>query len=140
MNRSLALALFVSLVTGCARLPKGHRLVSVGFRVDPLDHKAQEAIEQIEIVARSAVVHRVRKLPTDWTAGVSRQQDGFVSWLLGCGHQNFAVSDIHRFDGTMSLGVPEREQPEIKVTIWITRGPLGPGRIVALGGNDLELK
>lgn len=140
MKRSLALAVLVSLAVGCARLPKDREVVSLHFRDHPLDLKADEAIEQIEIVAPSAVVHRVGKMPTDWTAGVSREQDGLASCVLGCSHQHFAVSDIHSFDGVVSLGVPPKEQPKIKVTIWVTRGPLGPGRIIDLDENDLILE
>lgn len=123
-----------------ARLPKDHKVVSVAFRDDPLDHKAEEAIDQIEIVAPSAAVHRVRKMPPDWTAGLSGQNGDPGRCVLGCAHQHFAVSDIHTFDGLVSLSVPAELQPEIKVRIGVTRGPLGPGREVTLDEKDLVLK
>jgi hypothetical protein len=115
-------------------------VVSVGFRGDPLDHSAEEAIEQIEIVALSGVVYRVGKMPTDWKAAISGQHLDSVSCVLGCDHQSFAVSDIHTFDGLVSLEVPAQHKPEIKVCIWVTRGPLGPGRITTLDETDLVLK
>jgi hypothetical protein len=140
MNRSLTLTLLILLAVGCARLPKDQKVVSLCFRNDPVDHKAEEAIEQIEIVAPSVVVHRVRKMPTNWTVGVSRPQNGSARCVLGCDHLYFAVSDINSFDGLVSLYVPAKDSPEIKVRIFITRGPLGPGRIINLAEKDLVLK
>ena len=85
MKRLLALALLPLLAVGCARLSSNHKVVSAGFRDDPLDHKAEEAIEQIEIVAPSAVVHRVGKVPTDWTVGVRGQSGKSVTCVTDPG-------------------------------------------------------
>ncbi len=140
MKGSLILTLLLSFTVGCARLPKDQKLVSLWFRDDPLANNAEEAIEQIEIVAPAAVVHRVHTLPTDWTAGVSRPPNGLARCILGCDHNYFAVSDIHHFDGRVSLCVPAQALPEIKVQIFVTRGPLGPGRIITLAEKDVVLK
>jgi hypothetical protein len=141
MKTSVAVAIFAFLAAGCAQLPKHHRVASLNFRRDPVDHTAEEAIEQIEIIAPSARVHRVGNLPTNWSAGVSARRDGPVECTLNCLHQSFAEPDIRVFDGLVRLLVAESDaHPEVKVRLWITRGPLGPGRIIALSTNDFALK
>ncbi len=116
-------------------------MASLSFRRDPLDHPAEEAIEQIEIIAPSARVHRLGKIPTDWSAGVSGGQNGPAECTLNCAHQSFAEPNIHVFDGLVSFVVPESAaRPEARVRLWITRGPLGPGRIIDLSTNDFALK
>jgi hypothetical protein len=141
MKIPAAIALLACLAIGCAQLPKDHRVASLSFRNDPVDHRAEEAIEQIEIVAPSARVYRVGKMPIDWSAGVSGRQDGPVECTLSCAHQSFAEPDIHVFEGLVSFLVPESDAlPAAKVRLWITRGPLGPGRIIILSTNDFVLK
>ena len=136
----VAIALFAWLVAGCAHLPRDHRVASLSFRRDPLNHSAEEAIEQIEIVIPSAKVHRLGKMPTDWSAGISSEQDR-VECTLNCAHQNFAEPNIHVFDGLVSFVVPENvAPPEAHVRLWIARGPLGPGRIVDLSNNDFIIR
>jgi len=116
-------------------------VASLSFRSDPLDHPAEEAIEQIEIIAPSATVHRLGKMPTDWSAGVSGGQNGPTECTLNCAHQSFAEPNIHVFDGLVRFVVPESPaRPEAKVRLWITRGPLGPGRVIDLSTNDFTLK
>ncbi len=116
-------------------------MVSVSFRGDPVDHTADEAIEQIEIIAPSATIHRLGKMPTDWSGGGKGGQSGPAECILNCAHQNFAEPNIHVFDGLVSFVVPENTgHPEAKVRLWITRGPLGPGRIIDLGTNDFVLQ
>jgi hypothetical protein len=141
MKTLAAIALFACLAVGCAQLPKDHRVASLSFRSDPVDHRAEEAIEQIEIIAPSARVHRVGQMPTGWSAGVSGRQDGPAECTLSCAHQNFAEPDIHIFDALVTFLVPDSDAlPEAKVQLWITRGPLGPGRIIVLSTNDVVLK
>ena len=141
MRTSVGIALFACLAAGCAQLPKNHRVASLNFRRDPLDHSAEEAIEQIEVIAPSATVHRLGKMPTDWSAGVSGGQNGPAECTLNCAHQSFAEPNIHVFDGLVSFAVPESAAgPKAKVRLWITRGSLGPGRIIDLSTNDFTLK
>ncbi len=141
MKTLVAIALFTFLAAGCVKLPKGTRVASLTFRGDPVDRAAEEALEQIEITASSARVHRVGKMPTDWFAGVEARQDGSVECTLNCLHQNFAEPNIHVFDKQVSFLIPETGAcPEVKVILWITRGPLGEGRIIALSTNDFVLK
>ena len=109
MKTLVTLALFAYLAVGCAQLPKNHRVASLNFRGDPVDHRAEEAVEQIEIVAPSARVHRVGKLPTDWSADVSGQQDGPVKCTLSCAHQSFAEPDIHAFGRLVTFLVPKSD-------------------------------
>jgi hypothetical protein len=116
-------------------------MVSLSFCRDPLDHTAQEAIEQIEIVTASARVHRIGKMPADWSAEISGRQDAANECTLNCSHQSFAEPDVHVFDGVVSYVVPEGAvTPEAEVQIWITRGPTGTGRIVELSTNDFVIR
>ena len=141
MKTPAAIALFACLAVGCAQLPKEHRVASLSFRSDPVDHRAEEAIEQIEIVAPSARLHRVGKMPTDWSAGVTGRHDGSAECTLSCAHQSFAEPDIHVFDGLVTFLVPTSDAlPEAKVRLWITRGLLGPGRIIVLSTKNFVLK
>ncbi len=142
MRICAAMIVLACLATGCAQLPRGHKAVSLSFRGDPVNHSAEEAIDQIEIIVPSASVHRIGKMPTeDWCAGVPRRQDGSARCTLTCQHEYFAESDIHVFDGVVTFIVLENdERPKASVRIWITRGPLGPGRTIALGTNDFVLK
>ena len=141
MKTLIAIALFAFLAVSCVQLPKGHRVASLSFGKDPVNHFAEEAIEQIEIVAPSASVHRVGKMPTDWSAGIGGRHDGPAECTLNCLHQSFAEPDIHRFDGVVSLLVPEIDvPPEVKVRVWITRGPHAPGRVLELGSKDFFLR
>jgi len=140
MKRSFALAFFVSLAVGCAHLPADHGMVSLYFRDDPLNHGAQEVIEEIEIVAPSAAARQLDKLPTDWRVKASHQEGAPASCVLACIHQQFAVSDIHSFDGVVSLAVPAKDAPEIEVRLTVTRGVFGPGRMITLHAKDLILK
>ncbi len=141
MRTSIGIALFACLVAGCAQLPKNHRVASFSFRSDPLDHPAEEAIKQIEIIVPSAKVHRLGKMPTDWFAGVGGGQNGPAECTLNCAHQSFAEPNIHAFDGLVRFVVPESPaRPEAKVRLWTTRGPLGEGRVIDLSTNDFTLK
>ncbi len=139
-NRSFALMTAALLALGCGGLPNDYKVASLSFRSNPLDHRAGEAIEQIEVIAPSVAIDRARKLPIDWTAGVSHKSNGVASCLLGCNHQYFAESNIHCFDGLVSIHMPTRERTKVKVRIWVTRGPLGPGRIVDLDESSLILR
>ena len=140
MRTSVAIALLACLVAGCSLLPKDHRVASFSFRRDPVDHPAEEAIEQIEIRVFGRV-HRLGKMPTDWSGGVSGGQNGPTVCTLNCAHQSFAEPNIHVFDGLVSFVVPDSSaRPEAKVRLWITRGPLGPGRIIDLSTNDFTFK
>jgi hypothetical protein len=141
MKTPITIALFTFLAAGCVQVPKGHRAASLSFRSDPVNYGAGEAIEQLEIVVTSARVHRVGKIPTDWSAGVSRGQDGHAECTLNCLHENFAEPDIHKFDGVVSLLLTENDvRPRIKVRLWITGGPVGPGRITDLDEEEFFLR
>ena len=107
MRILVTIALLTFLAAGCVQVPKGHRGASLSFRSDPVNHGAGEAIEQLEIVVTSARVHRMDKIPTDWSAGVSRGRDGHAQCTLNCLHENFAEPDIHKFDGVIGLLLTE---------------------------------
>lgn len=140
MRTAVGIALIASLVAGCSSLPKDHSVASLSFGREPVDHHAEEAIEQIEIRVFGNV-HSFGKLPTDWSAGVSGTQNGPAVCTLNCAHQSFAEPNIHVFDGLVSFVVPgSPAPPEAKVRLWITRGPVGPGRIIDLSTNDFTLK
>ena len=124
----------------CSSLPKDKKVVSLHFRNDPVNHIAEEAIEEITVIAPSSVVYQVRKLPTDWFAGMSRLQNGSAECVLGCDHSHFAESDIHRFDGLISLCVPANDSPKIKVRVFVAIEPMGSARFIDLAEKDLILK
>ena len=137
---SFIVCLLVGLGVGCSSLPRNKKVVSLHFCNDPLNHKAEESIEEIKIIAPSAVIYKVRKMPTDWFAGVSYLQNGAAECVLGCDHSHFAESNIHRFDGLVNLCVPADDSPKIKVRIFVTRGPVVSGRFIDLAEQDFLLK
>ena len=115
--------------------------VAFRFRTDPLDHKAEEAIDQIEIRARFASIYKINKLPCDGNAGAKNttRQDGECN--LNCAHECFSLINIRTFDEVIYLRVADDNRNKVKVTarVWITRGPLGPGRLVTLDTQHFAL-
>ena len=135
------IAIFCCLACGCAKVPLGRRVVSLSFHTDPIDHHAEEAVEQIEVVVPSGTLYRIRPLPDDWAATAREKPDGAASYTLSCAHASFARPDIHAFDGLLRFLV--RQGGTIggaHVRLWITRGPLAPGRVVDLAEEDVVLK
>ena len=131
--RSLSIVLACALLAGCAGSSSGtaSRLSAIRFVVDPISHGADEAVEQLEFSSEPMTSFRVGRLPTDWSFGISSDSKA-SSCMLTCAHQHFAVSDIHVFDGFVQVRTTDGKTPKIVVRVWITRGPLGEGRIVNL--------
>ncbi|MCX7007844.1 MAG: hypothetical protein NTY53_11460 [Kiritimatiellaeota bacterium] len=132
------------LLTGCVT-PIDHsstHLVTLRFRTDFLDHKAEEAIHQIKINVRFASIHKINKLPSDWSSWAKNTSNHDGECFLGCAHDCFAVINIHTFDDAIYLRVSDndRNKVKLKARVWITRGPLGPGRIVTLDEQQFILK
>ena len=141
--RILLLSFFVFMVAGCARQPTTSDVVrSLRFRVDPLNHQNEEAIEQIEITARPALVYRIGQLPHDWEASTNTTSSFKVTCLLTSGHTSFTVPNIHAFDGLIYLRLPACGERDFQLSakIWLTRGPTGQGRVVKLNSQQLILE
>jgi hypothetical protein len=138
------IVLLLVLAMGCATAPSNHgaKILAVRFRTDPLDHKAEEAIEQVEISAWPASIYRIDKLPYDWCASASSPQSFEVRCSMGCGHLSSSISDIRALNDVVYIRVDSGSRKKLKVTarVWITRGPLGPGRIVTLESGQLALE
>jgi len=132
------------LLTGCVTHidQSPIHIVALRFRTDPLDHKAEEAIHQIEIRVRFASIYKINKLPSDWSAWAKNttSEDGECS--LNCAHECFSLINIRTFDDVIYLRVSDDDRNKVKVMarVWVTRGPLGPGRIVTLDEQQIILK
>jgi hypothetical protein len=117
---------------------------SVRFPYDPVNHGAEEAVEQVEFIVKPGLVFTVdrNKLPCDWHAQESPTRKPVESFIINCHHVSFSVANLHQLDDVVLIRVPNNfgSTPHLTVRIWITRGPLGPGRIVALDGTQVTIR
>jgi len=140
MTLRMAITVLAGLAVGCAAIPGNDKELSLCFRGDPVNHEAGEAIDQIEVVASSPKHGRILELPGDWSAGWCNHCNS-VSYTLACAHADFAEPDLQVFSEKVHLFVRSCDgNPVVKVRLWITRGPLGPGRIVDLSESDIILR
>jgi len=144
MRCALLICVLLLLLTGCVTHidQSPTHIVALRFRTDFLDHKAEEAIHQIEIRVRFASIHKLNKLPSDWSAWAKNTTSHDGECFLNCAHDCFSLENIRTFDDLIYLRVSDDDRNKVKVTarVWITRGPLGPGRIVTLDELQFILK
>jgi hypothetical protein len=130
---------FVGCLSGFAAPTK---VLAVCFKTDPLDHKLEEAVEQVELTVGPASAAKIDNIPEDWSASASAQRSGATTFFLGSAHVSFSVADIRSLDRVCFVRVDAASMKSVSISakVWLTRGPNGPGRIVVLSTEDFYLK
>ena len=118
------------------------QVLAVCFKTDPIDHKLEEAVEQVELTVGPASAVKIDNIPQDWSASATEPRSGVTTFSLGSGHVSFSVTDIRRLDRICFVRVDAASVKSVSISakVWLTRGPSGAGRIVVLSTKDFYLK
>ena len=131
--KRLCMILSCILLAGCVggSYRSVNRTHAIRFAEDPINHGAEEAVEQLEFFAEPTTTFYVGPLPVDWGYSTSSDRQA-PTCTLSCEHQHFSTDNIHDFDGLVQVTTADGRTPKIAVRVWLTRGPLGEGRIIDL--------
>ena len=118
------------------------QVLAVCFKTNPIDHKLEEAVEQVELTVGPASAAKIDNIPEDWSASATAPRSGVTTFSLGSEHVSFSVTDIRSLDRVCFVRVDAASVKSVSISakVWLTRGPNGPGRIVVLSTKDFYLK